>query len=417
MPSKRRVVITGLGLVTPVGTGVEPVWEALVAGRNGTGRITKFEFPPDFPVQIAAEVKDFRAEEWIDPKEVRRNDTFIHYAIACTAMAIKDAAFVITPANADRVAVAVSSGIGGLPWIERTVKDMTEKGHKKVSPFFIPGVIINLAPGQISIAFGAKGPNLSVVTACATATHSIGQAYRMIQYGDADAAIAGGADAVVCPIAIAGFAAMRALSTRNDAPERASRPWDKDRDGFVLGEGGGVFILESLEAAQARGAKIYAEITGFGMSGDAFHISAPSEDGDGPFRCMQAALRDAGAAPAEVEYLNAHGTSTPAGDRIETLAVKRLFGDRARDVQIHSTKSMIGHLLGAAGAVETAVAALTLQRGVVHPTINLENPDPECDLNYTPNTAVKREVRIALKNSFGFGGTNASLVLRKWEGR
>jgi 3-oxoacyl-[acyl-carrier-protein] synthase II len=417
MPSKRRVVITGLGLVSPVGTGVEPVWEALIAGRGGVGRITKFEFPPDFPVQIAAEVNDFQAEAWIDPKEVRRNDTFIHYAMACTAMALKDADFAITPANADRVAVAVSSGIGGLPWIERTVKEMAEKGHKKVSPFFIPGVIINLAPGQISIAFGAKGPNLSVVTACATATHSIGQAYRMIQYGDADAAIAGGADAVVCPIAIAGFAAMRALSTRNDAPERASRPWDKDRDGFVLGEGGGVFILESLEGARARGAKIYAEIAGFGMSGDAFHISAPSEDGDGPLRCMQAALRDADTAPEEVDYLNAHGTSTPAGDRIETLAVKRLFGNRARDVQIHSTKSMIGHLLGAAGAVETAVAALTLQRGVVHPTINLENPDPECDLNYTPNTAVKREVRVALKNSFGFGGTNASLVLRKWEGR
>jgi len=416
MPNKRRIVITGLGLVTPVGTGVEPVWEALIAGRTGVGRITKFEFPPDFPVQIAAEVKTFKAEEWIDPKEVRRNDTFIHYALACTKMALQDSGFAITPSNAERVAVAVSSGIGGLPWIEKTVKEMAEKGHKRVSPFFIPGVIINLAPGQISIACGAKGPNISVVSACATATHSIGQACRMIQYGDADAAIAGGTDAVVCPIAVAGFASMRALSSRNDAPERASRPWDKDRDGFVLGEGGGVFMLETLEAARERGAKIYAEIAGFGMSGDAFHISAPSEDGDGPYRCMQAALHDAGVSPGEVDYLNAHGTSTPAGDKIETLAVKRVFGDHARNIQIHSTKSMIGHLLGAAGAVETAVAALTLQRGVVHPTVNLDHADPECDLNYTPITAVKRDVRVALKNSFGFGGTNASLVLRKWEG-
>jgi 3-oxoacyl-[acyl-carrier-protein] synthase II len=417
MPSKRRIVITGLGLVTPVGTGVEPVWEALLAGRSGVGKITRFEYPPDFPVHIAAEVKGFKAEEWVDPKEIRRNDTFIHYALACTRMALEDSGFAITPANAERVAVAVSSGIGGLPWIEKTVKEMTEKGHKKVSPFFIPGVIINLAPGQISIAYGAKGPNLSVVSACATATHSIGQACRMIAYGDADAAIAGGMDAVVCPIAIAGFAAMRALSTRNDAPEQASRPWDAGRDGFVLGEGGGVFILETLEAAQARGAKIYAEIAGFGMSGDAFHISAPSEDGDGPVRCMRAALADAGVAPGEVDYLNAHGTATPAGDRIETIAIKRVFGDHAPAIQIHSTKSMIGHLLGAAGAVETAVAALTLQRGIVHPTINLDTPDPECDLNYTPNTAVTRDVRVGLKNSFGFGGTNASLVLKKWEGR
>ena len=417
MPSKKRIVITGLGLVTPVGTGIEPVWEALTAGRSGVGKITKFEYQPDFPVQIAAEIKDFKAEEWIDPKEIRRNDTFIQYALACTKMALQDSGFVITPANAERVAVAVSSGIGGLPWIEKTVKEMAEKGHKKVSPFFIPGVIINLAPGQISIVSGAIGPNLSVVSACATGTHSIGEACRMIAYGDADVAIAGGVDAVVCPIAIAGFAAMRALSTRNDDPERASRPWDAGRDGFVLGEGGGVFVLEALEAAQTRGAKIYAEIAGFGMSGDAFHISAPSEDGDGPVRCMRAAIKDAGIAPEEVDCINAHGTSTPAGDKIETLAIKKVFGAHARDIQIHSTKSMIGHLLGAAGAVETAVAALTLQRGLVHPTINLDNPDPACDLNYTPHAAVKRDVRVVLKNSFGFGGTNASLILRKWEGQ
>jgi len=416
MPNKRRVVITGLGLVTPVGTGVEPVWEALTAGRSGVGRITKFDFPPDFPVQIAGEVKDFKAEAWIDAKEIRRNDTFIHYALACTRMALQDSGFAVTPQNAEHVAVVVSSGIGGLPWIERTVKEMAEKGHKKVSPFFIPGVVINLAPGQISIAFGAKGPNFSTVSACATATHSIGDAFRMIQHGDADAAIAGGVEAVLCPLAVAGFAAMRALSTRNDAPAKASRPWDRERDGFVLGEGGGIFILEESGAARARGAKIYAEIAGFGMSGDAFHISAPSEDGDGPMRCMRAALRDAGVSPADVDYINAHGTSTPAGDVAETLAIKRAFGEHARNLQIHSTKSMIGHLLGAAGAVETGVAALTLLRGVVHPTINLENPDPACDLNYTPNTAVKKDVRVCCKNSFGFGGTNASLILKKWEG-
>jgi 3-oxoacyl-[acyl-carrier-protein] synthase II len=414
MPSKRRVVITGMGLVSPAGTGVEPVWDFLLAGRSGVGMITKFECPPDFSVRFAAEVKGFNAEAWMDPREIRRNDTFIHYALACTRMALEDSGFVITPENAERVAVSVSSGIGGLPWIERTVRDTVEKGFKKVSPFFIPGVIINLAPGQISIATGAKGPNVSTVTACATATHSLGQAYRMIVYGDADTAIAGGTEAVVCPLAIAGFGAMRALSTRNDAPEKASRPWDADRDGFVLGEGGGILILETLDAALARGAKIYAEIAGFGMSGDAFHISAPSEDGDGPLRAMRSALRDADLPPDAVDYINAHGTSTPAGDKAETLAVKRLFGDHARDIHIHSTKSMIGHLLGAAGAVETAVAALTLQRGVIHPTINLDTPDPECDLNYTPNTAVKKDVRVCCKNSFGFGGTNGCLILKKW---
>jgi len=417
MPSKRRVVITGMGLVSPAGIGVEPVWEFLLAGRSGVGMITKFECPPDFAVRFAAEVKGFSAEAWMDPKEIRRNDTFIHYALACTRMALEDSGFVITPENAERVAVSVSSGIGGLPWIERTVRDTVDKGFKKVSPFFIPGVIINLAPGQISIATGAKGPNLSTVTACATGTHSIGEAYRMLVYGDADAAIAGGTEAVVCPLAIAGFSAMRALSTRNDAPEKASRPWDADRDGFVLGEGSGILILETLDAALSRGAKIYAEIAGFGMSGDAFHISAPSEDGDGPMRAMRAALHNAGLSPEAVDYINAHGTSTPAGDKAETLAIKRLFGERARMLHIHSTKSMIGHLLGAAGAVETAVAALTLQRGVIHPTINLEKPDPDCDLNYTPNTAVTQEIHVCCKNSFGFGGTNACLILRKWTGQ
>jgi 3-oxoacyl-[acyl-carrier-protein] synthase II len=416
MPSKRRVVITGLGLVTPLGIGIEPVWEALIAGRSGVGRISRFDVT-DYPVRIGAEVRGFNPEQWMDPKEARRNDTFIHYALAATKMALKDSSFVITPENAARVAVVVGSGIGGLPWIERTARDLFERGPKRISPFFIPGVIVNLAAGQISIATGAKGPNSATCTACATSTHAIGDAFRFMRYGDADFAITGGSEAVLCGMALGGFAAMRALSTRNDAPEKASRPWDKDRDGFVLGEGSGILILEPMEHALARGAKIYAEIAGYGMSGDAFHISAPSEDGDGPIRAMKAALTDAEMKPEEVDYINAHGTSTPAGDIAETLAIKKTFGAHARNIQIHSTKSMTGHLLGAAGAVETAVSALTLQRGLVHPTINLETPDPACDLNYTPNVAVKRDVRVCCKNSFGFGGTNSCLILKKWEGK
>lgn len=414
MQNKKRVVITGIGLLTSVGLNKEETLKNLIAGKSGIGKITKFD-ASTFPVQIAGEVKGFEPEKWMDPKDVRRNDTFIHYAIASTKMALDDANFKIEKDEAERVAVIVGSGIGGLPWIEKTVIELKERGHKRVSPFFIPGVIVNLAAGQISIMFGAKGPNSALCTACATANHSIGEAYRILQLGEADVAITGGTEAVICPIAIAGFASMRALSTRNDQPEKASRPWDAKRDGFVMGEGAGILILETLEHAKERGAKIYAEIIGFGMSGDAFHISAPSENGDGPIRAMKAAIKDAGIKPEEIDYINAHGTSTPAGDKIETLAIKKLFGEHSYKIQIHSTKSMIGHLLGAAGGVEVAVSALTLKEGIVHPTINQEEKDPDCDLNYTPNLAAKRDLKYCLKNSFGFGGTNACLVLKKWE--
>lgn len=414
MQNKKRVVITGIGLLTSVGSNKEETIKNLIGGKSGIGKITKFD-ASSFPVQIAGEVKGFEPEKWMEPKDVRRNDTFIHYAIAATKMALDDANFKIEKEEAERVAVIVGSGIGGLPWIEKTVIELKEKGHKKVSPFFIPGVIVNLAAGQISIMFGAKGPNSALCTACATANHSIGEAYRILQLGEADVAITGGTEAVICPIAIAGFASMRALSTRNDEPEKASRPWDAKRDGFVMGEGAGILILETLEHAKERGAKIYAEIIGFGMSGDAFHISAPSEDGDGPLRAMKAAIKDAGIEPEKIDYINAHGTSTPAGDKIETLAIKKLFGEHSYKIQIHSTKSMIGHLLGAAGGVEVAVSALTLKEGIVHPTINQEIKDPDCDLNYTPNVSVKKDLKYCLKNSFGFGGTNACLVLKKWE--
>lgn len=414
MQNKRRVVITGIGLITSLGLNKEETFKNLIEGKSGIQKITKFD-ASSFPVQIAGEVQGFEPEKWMDPKEVRRNDTFIHYALAATKMALEDANFEIKKEEAERVAVVIGSGIGGLPWIERTVLELKEKGYKRVSPFFIPGVIVNLASGQVAIAFGAKGPNSALCTACATANHSIGEAFRLIQYGDADLAITGGTEAVICPIAVAGFAAMRALSTRNEEPEKASRPWDGDRDGFVMGEGAGILLIEELEHARQRGAKIYAEIIGFGMSGDAYHISAPSEDGDGPIRAMKAALKDANLNPEEIDYINAHGTSTPQGDIVETLAIKRLFGEHAYKIQIHSTKSMIGHLLGAAGGVEVAVAAMTLKEGIIHPTINQEKKDPNCDLNYTPNKAVKKDVKYCLKNSFGFGGTNACLVLKKWE--
>lgn len=414
MLNKKRVVISGIGIISSLGLNKEETFRNLLEGKSGIGKITKFD-ASSFPVQIAGEVKGFDPEKWIDFKEVRRNDTFIHYAIASTKMALEDASIEIKKEEAERVGVIVGSGIGGLPWIEKTVLDLNEKGHKKVSPFFIPGVVVNLAAGQISIHFGAKGPNSALCTACATANHSIGEAFRVLQYGEADVVITGGTEAVICPIAVAGFAAMRALSTRNEEPEKASRPWDLERDGFVMGEGAGILILETLEHAKARGAKIYAEILGFGMSGDAYHISAPSEDGDGPIRAMKAAIKDANIKLEDIDYINAHGTSTPQGDKIETLAIKKLFSDHSYNIQIHSTKSMIGHLLGAAGGIETAVAAMTLKEGVVHPTINQEKKDPECDLNYTPNVKVEKNLKYCLKNSFGFGGTNACLVLKKWE--
>ena len=406
---RRRVVVTGIGLVSPVGLDAPSTWEALLAGRSGIGPITRFD-ATDYPCRIAGEVRGFDPERYMDRKDVRKMDTFIHYSVAASREALEDAGLAIDSGNADRVGVYVGSGIGGLPLLERQHKELLERGPRRISPFFIPGMIVNLASGQVSILVGAKGPNLSVVTACATGTHAIGESARIIQDGMADAMICGGTEAVITPLAVGGFCAMKALSTRNDAPQKASRPFDAERDGFVMGEGAGVLVLEEREHARARGARIYAELTGYGVSGDAFHISAPAEDGDGAVRAMRQALQSAGAAPADVDYINAHGTSTPVGDRIETLAVKRVFGEHAGRLVFASTKSMTGHLLGAAGGLESAVSVLAVHHGQVPPTINQEVPDPECDLDCAPNTARTMPVRAALNNSFGFGGTNASVL-------
>ena len=406
---RRRVVVTGIGLVSPVGLDTPSSWEALLAGRSGIGPITKFD-AADYSCRIAGEVRGFDPERFMDKKDVRKMDTFIHYAVAASKEALDDGGFKIDDGNAERVGVYVGSGIGGLPLLERQHKELMERGPRRISPFFIPGMIVNLASGQVSILFGAKGPNLSVVTACATGTHAIGESARIIQDGGADAMLAGGTEAVISPLAVGGFCAMKALSTRNDQPEKASRPFDAERDGFVMGEGAGVLLLEEREAALARGARIYAELTGYGISGDAFHISAPAEDGDGAVRAMKQALESAGVGPEAVDYINAHGTSTPVGDRIETLAVKRVFGDHARKLVFASTKSMTGHLLGAAGGLESAVSVLAIHHGKVPPTINQEVPDPECDLDCAANTARTMPVRAALNNSFGFGGTNASVL-------
>jgi 3-oxoacyl-[acyl-carrier-protein] synthase II len=413
MPS-RRVVVTGVGMVSPLGTGVEKSWAELLRGKSGVARITKFD-PTGFDTQIAAEVKDFVPENFIDKKEMKRMDIFIQYAMASAAMAMEDAQLKITPANADRVGVVVGAGLGGLTTIETFHKTLMEKGPGRVSPFFIPMLIVNEAPGQISMRFGAKGPNTSVVTACATGNHNIGDAWRMIQRGDADAIIAGGVEATITPLAVSGFNAMKALSTRNGEPEKASRPFDKNRDGFVMGEGAGIIILEELTCALDRGAKIYAEIVGYGLTGDAYHITAPSPDGEGAARCMQMALSTAGIAPEEVDYINAHGTSTYYNDIYETTAIKTVFKERAQKVPISSTKSMTGHLLGGAGGVEAIITVLVISQGIIPPTINYETPDPDCDLDYVPNVARKAEVRVALSNSFGFGGTNAVLAFRKFE--
>jgi 3-oxoacyl-[acyl-carrier-protein] synthase II len=412
--SSRRVVVTGLGMVSPLGTGVEKSWAELLRGKSGVARITKFD-PTGFDTQIAAEVKDFVPENFIDKKEMKRMDIFIQYAMASAAMAMEDAQLKITPANADRVGVVVGAGLGGLTTIETFHKTLMEKGPGRVSPFFIPMLIVNEAPGQISMRFGAKGPNTSVVTACATGNHNIGDAWRMIQRGDADAIIAGGVEATITPLAVSGFNAMKALSTRNGEPEKASRPFDKNRDGFVMGEGAGIIILEELTCALDRGAKIYAEIVGYGLTGDAYHITAPSPDGEGAARCMQMALSTAGIAPEEVDYINAHGTSTYYNDIYETTAIKTVFKERAQKVPISSTKSMTGHLLGGAGGVEAIITVLVISQGIIPPTINYETPDPDCDLDYVPNVARKAEVRVALSNSFGFGGTNAVLAFRKFE--
>jgi len=411
---KRRVVVTGMGMVSPLGTGVEKTWNALIQGKSGVGRITKFD-PTGFDTQIAAEVKDFAPENFIDKKEARRMDIFIQYAIAAAAMAMEDSQLKITPQNAERVGVIVGAGLGGLTTIESVHKVLLEKGPGRISPFFIPMLIVNEAPGQISMRFGAKGPNSSVVTACATGNHNIGDAWKMIQRGDADAILTGGVESTITPLAVSGFNAMKAISTRNDAPEKASRPFDKDRDGFVMGEGCGIILLEEMEQALNRGAKIYAEIVGYGLTGDAYHITAPAPDGEGAARCMAMALKDAGIRPEEVDYINAHGTSTDLNDLYETIAIKTVFKEHARKVPVSSTKSMTGHLLGGAGGVESIFTILTIARGVIPPTINYETPDPNCDLDYVPNVARKADIRVAMSNSFGFGGTNAVLIFKKFE--
>ncbi len=410
----RRVVITGLGLITPLGLGVEKNWSAMLEGRSGIGTITSFDSTP-LPVHIAGEVKGFDPADYIEKKEIKKMDRFIHFAIAAAQMAMDDSGLRITGANAERVGVVVGSGIGGLPAIEHYHQALLEKGYKRVTPFFIPMLIINLAAGRVSMRFGAKGPNSAVCTACATGTHAIGDAYRIIQRGEADAMIAGGTEAVIAPLGMVGFAVMKALSRRNDEPEKASRPFDRDRDGFVMGEGSGIVILESLETAINRGAKIYAEIVGYGMTGDAYHITSPAPGGEGAVRCMTVTLKDAGVSPDAVDYINAHGTSTKSNDEVETEAIKTVFGEHAYELAVSSTKSMTGHLLGAAGGVEAAVSALSVLKNIVPPTINLENPDPQCDLDYVTQAYRKRTVNYALSNSFGFGGTNACLLFKKFE--
>lgn len=414
MVEKRRVVVTGIGMISPVGIGNDETWNALVEGRSGIGPITRFD-TADYPCKIAGEVKDFNPENWIEKKELKKSDTFIHYAVAASQIAMDDASFKIDPEEAERVGVIIGSGIGGLPLIEEMHKKLLDRGPGRISPFFIPGLIVNLAAGHVSIRYGAKGPNSATCTACATGAHAIGDSFKVIQRGDADVMIAGGAEAVISPLAVGGFAAMRALSLRNDEPERASRPWDKDRDGFIMGEGAGILILEAREHALARGARIYCELSGYGMSGDAYHISAPCADGEGSARVMQLALKDAGLEPTDIDYINAHGTSTPAGDLAETIAVKRAFGEHAHKVAIGSTKSMTGHLLGAAGGLEAAICARAVREGILPPTMNYDTPDPECDLDYVPNTARKMPLRHAMSNSFGFGGTNACLIFSSTE--
>ncbi len=412
--SKRRVVVTGLGIVSPVGNTVDVAWENILAGKSGIGPITGFDVA-DFPVRFGGEVRDFDVSAFMPNKDARRMAEFIHYGIAAASHAIEDSGLEISEANARRAGVAIGSGIGGLHGIEIAYQAFLDGGPRKISPFFVPGNIINMIAGNLSIMYGLKGPNLAIVTACTSATHSIGIAARTIAYGDADIMIAGGAEMATCPTGVGGFSSARALSTRNDDPEAASRPWDRDRDGFVLSDGAGVLVLEEYELARARGADIYAEIAGFGMSGDAYHMTQPSEGGQGAAQCMDAALADAGLNHGDVDYINAHGTSTPAGDIAETLAIKRSFGDQAGKVAISSTKSMTGHLLGAAGGVEALFSILALRDQVVPPTINLENPDPECDLDYVPNTAREMKVDVSMSNSFGFGGTNGTLIFRRMQ--
>ena len=407
--SRRRVVVTGLGIISPVGNTVAEAWAGILAGLSGISRISRFD-PSRLACQIAGEVKGFDPAQCLERKEARHMDTFIHYGMAAGIQAMRDCGIQVTPDNAERIGVNIGSGIGGLQMIERTQRELLAGGPRKISPFFIPSVIINMISGNLSIKYGLKGPNLAMVTACTTATHCIGESGRLIEYGDCDVMIAGGAEAVITELAMGGFAQARALSTRNDDPAGASRPWDRDRDGFVLGEGAGVLVLEEYEHARARGAKIYAELAGYGMSGDAFHMTAPREDGEGAARCMNSALRNARLNADQVDYINAHGTSTPLGDLAETTAVKRSLGAHAKNVAVSSTKSMTGHLLGAAGGVEAVVSALAVHHQVAPPTTNIFNQDPQCDLDYVPNTARQMKINVALSNSFGFGGTNGTLV-------
>ena len=410
--SKRRVVITGLGILSPVGIGVEENWRNISAGRSGIGPVSQFD-ASGWPSRIAGEVKDFDPTRFVSEKEARRMDRFIQLGMAAGIEALRDSGLEVTEANAERIGVHLGSGIGGISTIETTTKVFLEKGLRRVSPFYIPMSIANMLSGDLSIMFGLKGPNLTMVTACSTATHAIGDAARYIEYGDADAMVAGAAEAAVTPTSLAGFGNAKALSTRNDDPQRASRPWDRERDGFVLSEGAGVVMLEELEHARQRGARIYAELAGFGLSGDAYHMTSPPEGGEGASRCMQNALRNAGINAEQVDYVNAHGTSTPLGDLAETIALKSTFGEHAYKLAVSSTKSMTGHLLGAAGGVEAVYTILTIHHQLVPPTINLENPDPQCDLDYVPGSAREMPVQVALSNSFGFGGTNGTLVLRK----
>lgn len=404
-----------MGLVIPTGIGVQTAWKNICEGQSGIGRLTRFN-PEGFETRIAAEVKGFNPELYIEKKEVKKMDLFIQYALAATKEAVEDAGLPITPENSDRIGVIVGTGLGGLPTIEKYHQILLERGPNRISPFFIPMLIANLASGQIAIHFGAKGPNTCVVTACATGGHCIGDAFRAIVYGDADAIIAGGTEANITPLTVGGFNAMKALSTQNEVPEKACRPFEKNRNGFVIAEGAGIVILEELEFAQKRGAKIHAELVGYGYTGDAYHITAPSPDGDGAIRCMGMAIKDAGLKPEDIDYINAHGTSTQLNDLTETMAIKKVFGDRAKRIPISATKSMTGHLLGAAGSTEAIFTVLALRDGVLPPTINYEEPDPECDLDYVPNEARRLDIHVGMSNAFGFGGTNATLIFKKFSG-
>ncbi len=410
---KRRVVVTGVGLVTPLGIGTEKTWQGLLNGRSGIGPITRFDASAH-AAQIAAEVKDFEPERWFEPKQVKTLDLFVQYGVVAAEMAIQDSGLEITEEIAERVGVITGCGMGSLPTIEEYHSVLLEKGPRRITPFFIPRVIPNMASGHISMRLNAKGPNLALSTACAAGTHAVGEAYKHILLGSCDIAVTGGTESVICPMAVGGFAAMKALSTRNDAPEQASRPFDRDRDGFIIAEGAGMIVLEELESAKARGAKIYAEIVGYGLSSDAYHIAAPPEDGEGAVRCMRMALRTASMNPEEIDYINAHGTSTPLNDKCETIAIKTVFDDHAYKLAVSSTKSMTGHMLGGAGGIEAAFLSLSLHHQCIPPTMNLEIPDPNCDLDYVPNTARQTTIRAAMSNSFGFGGTNAVIIMKQF---